>query len=297
MRRFAKNWLILILSSATFFAAGCTSYEKIDRLWWQKKPNEAERAFFDWALNGPQAPSDGYIKPKDYVGWYGILRECRDVKVRVPTAAKADKPITQSLLRLDHRYADQMNVYRGIGDHVAVQTVSLFGDGEFLAVAKTCADLWPGDLVRAYGDVRRSDDNGRWVVETVHVRSWPRDQYELAPLRPQYANGKLIRQAPNSWPQLKLDREVPSSQTPIDALVKRALIPKLEKVETRERAALALAEFGGPDAVAALTKFNLAGPLRRAKREIGPTWRPRAEDPYWAESSDPELYKMRGFTP
>lgn len=272
---------------------GCANYQKVDRLWWQKKPLEDERAFFDWALNGPQAPSDGVIKPKDYVGWYGVLRDCRNIKVKVPTRDRVDKPLTQALLRLDHRYADQANVYRGIGDHVAVQTVSLFGDGEFFAVAKTCGDLWPGDLVRAYGDVRKSDDNGSWVVETVHVRSWPRDQYEIAPLRAQYADGRLLRTAPYSWAQLKLDREVPSSLTPVDALIKKALIPKLANPETRQRAALALAEFGGRDAEAALEKYKLAGPLKRARREIGPSWRPQAEEPYWAETRDPELYKMK----
>lgn len=288
---------------AFLFTACQTSAPRAERLWWQKQPLQDERAFFDWALGGPQSPHDGYPKPKDFVGWYGIVKDCRDVKVTVPSANRRDQPITQALITLDHRYADQANVYRGIGDHLAVQTVSLFGDGEFLAVAKSCGDaanggIWKGDLVRAYGDLRRKDERDHWIIETVYVRSWPRDQYELAPLAARYEKGRMLRQAPMNWALLDFDREVVSTAVPLDNEIKPFLFLKMKHADTRMRAALALAEYGGADAIEVLGRWQkkdarMKSVLKRARREIGPIWRPQAADPYWASGAEPEFYRMR----
>lgn len=296
--------LALLVFSALL--CGCQSPpQKIDRQWWQKQPLQEERPYFDWALGGPQSPIDGFPKPKDFVGWYGIVKDCREVKVSVPTSDRRDKPIIQALITLDHRYADQANVYRGIGDHVAVQTISLYGDGEFQAVAKSCGDsadggIWKGDLVRAYGDLRKKDDLGHWIIETVYIRTWTRDQYEVAPLGARYEKGRMLRQAPMSWPLLDLNRDVASNATPIDKDIKFYLMKKLVHPRTRMRAALALSEYGGQDAIDALARLQkkdarLTHALKRARREIGPAWRPQAADPYWANGAEPEFYRMRNI--
>jgi hypothetical protein len=281
----ARSALALALLM-TWAIASCASPKKAIKHWWHKTPLEEEKGVFSWAFHGPHSPKDGVLAG-DFVGWFGVVLDCRDV---------ATSPAAAATLTLDHRYADQVNVFKGIGDHLSIATVSLFGDGEFTASIDSCGDLWPGDLMRVYGDAKKKDAKERWHVTTVRSRRWQRADYELVPLRAKRdPNGRLLRQpSPEAWPDLTLDPGVASTATPVDVAIKKKLILRLQDRDSgaRLRAALALAEYGGADAVEALgralereqepsAKSRLSWCLKRARRETGPSWKPHAPHPHW----------------
>lgn len=263
--------------------AGCF-FTRSDELghYWRKLPSAGEETFFKQALRGAVSPEE-HAAPGDFVGWFGVL-------------LKATRFGSDVRFDLDHRYADDLNVYYGVPDSAAITTVSLFGGGRFNAHLTGSVDpdnYCAGDLVRVYGNIERSA-LGESVVRAVFIRHWPRVAYELAPLRPvRDANGQIARR--DGWPRLDMDTSVETTATPIDDELREALLTRFKESSPAERLRIAftLGELGGPDVVLALQEAMEREPdpqqasayasrIRRAERKEGPIWNPKLPYPYWA---------------
>ena len=96
--QFASSFLALPFSLAIAF----DEPGPYGNWWWRKEPLKGEEAAFKKALNGPASPE--VAENGDYVGWYGVLVGCKQVSK------------SQAQLTLDHRFADDLNIYFGARD-------------------------------------------------------------------------------------------------------------------------------------------------------------------------------------
>ncbi|GIW41799.1 MAG: hypothetical protein KatS3mg076_2376 [Candidatus Binatia bacterium] len=256
----------------------------------RKEPLEDERPYFYQALLGPVSPEEPFLDG-EMVGWYGVIVEIEPLRSGV------------TWIVLDHRYADDKNLRYGLTSASSIHTVSLFGGGRF-ETATTYPDAakeWlPGDLLRVYGKAYRKEGEGVRVVP-VYFRHWPRQEYEVAPLRPvRNEEGTIRRKAKGrgkGWPELRLDFTVLDRSSPADEKVREKLIARYPESDEahKRRIAFTLGEIGGEESAAFLAEA--AGEatddgvrracleaLRRARGEVGPHWNPSAPVPYWRET-------------
>lgn len=278
---------VLTLALALVLPACATGPDDLGH-WWRKEPLADEVELQKRALEGPVSPMDDVVAG-DFVGWFGVIVELEREGGLVR-------------LRLDQRYADRLNVTFGIRDDQAIHTVSLFGEGPFEGRAQAVdgMDAWlPGDLVRFYGDVVRVE--GVPVVAGTYVRYWPRWAYELTPARPVRGGEGRIARDEEGWPVMELDSSVPSPATAVDGEIRDQLLERFQRSapHVRMHIAFTLGELDGDRAIALLTEAAEVEPdperrqhlqqmVRRARREIGPQWRPDAPYPYWKAGGEAE---------